>query len=87
MPEKKRFKFKVGDIVKTHNFDNVGVISEVYKACPQSNHWLSIQEIPVLAESIRKPWYSINCIPDGAVVVPEYDMELIKRTEYNKKQK
>jgi hypothetical protein len=77
----KHSKFKVGDIVKTFDCDHVGTISEVYKACPQSNHWLSIQEIPIRAESVRKPWYQIKCIPDGVIVVPEYDMELVKRTE------
>jgi hypothetical protein len=84
MPEK-HFKFKVGDIVKTFDCDHVGTISEVYKACPQSNHWLSIQEIPIRAESVRKPWYQIKCIPDGVIVVPEYDIELVKRTEEKRK--
>ena len=70
-----KFKFNVGDDVITLGHGHRGKISRMYNTCPQSNDWLSIQSIPVKAESIRKPWYSVACEPAGKVCVAESDLK------------
>lgn len=70
-----KFKFNIGDDVITLGHGDRGKISRVHKTCPQSNEWLSIQSIPVKAEDVRKPWYSVACEPEGEVCVAESDLK------------
>jgi heat shock protein HspQ len=74
-------KFQVGDRVKTKGHNYIGTIDEVYDTCPQSNRWLSVQNIPIKAEDVRGKWYSILTEPSGAIVAAESDVELANVNE------
>lgn len=69
-----------GTFVQTRNHGHRGIVYETHRGCPEGAAWCAGQSVPIRPEALAPdyPWHSILVDGGGAVVVADYDIEVVE---------
>lgn len=82
----KKGEIKFGDYVETTPYGYKGRVFEVFETFDSTGAglaWFNMQTIKRPVSALKERWFSILCVDDGAVLVPESAARVVAKMDIN----